>query len=327
MTTRNPYQDLPPSRFWRTAVAERDFLDTEDIWTPAFDIEPDDVVVTAGSCFAQHIGRALSRNGYGWTDFEPAPALLDSDRAKAFNYGIFSFRSGNIYTTSQLHQWISWALKRSPEPDEVWEQDGRFYDPFRPQIEPGGFASPDEMFAARANTLAAILQAVKKADILVFTLGLTEMWENGETGLSYPTCPGTIAGTFDPACHRFRNLTYPEILKSLNATLTLLRRVNPGIRVLLTVSPVPLTATADAKHVLVSTTYSKSVLRAVAGDVAEANPFVDYFPSYEIICSAPARGQFYAHNMRSVLPRGVNFVMSHFFRGLGGHRCGRGSTG
>ena len=45
--------------------------------------------------------------------------------------------------------------------------------------------------------------------------------------------------------------------------------VNPRARLLLTVSPVPLAATATPNHVLVASIHSKSVLRAVAGELAE----------------------------------------------------------
>ena len=82
---------------------------------------------------------------------------------------------------------------------------------------------------------------------------------------------------------------------------------------LLTVSPVPLTATAENRHVLVSTIHSKSILRAVAGELASRFDFIDYFPSYEIVISPPFRGMFFQNNMRSVHEQGVDFVMSHFF--------------
>ena len=65
--------------------------------------------------------------------------------------------------------------------------------------------------------------------------------------------------------------------------IELLRRVNPKSEVILTVSPVPLFATAVDRHVLVSTTYSKSVLR-VAGELLTASfEGVHYFPAYEIV--------------------------------------------
>ena len=85
---------------------------------------------------------------------------------------------------------------------------------------------------------------------------------------------------------------------------------------LLTVSPVPLTATASDKHVLTATTYSKSVLRAVAGELYDRYADIDYFPSYEIVASPWSRGFFYESNMRSVNAGGVSVVMQTF---LGEH--------
>jgi hypothetical protein len=313
----NPYQDLPPRSFWRSAVGERDPLDITDLWQPKFLLSPEQKVATAGSCFAQHIGKALAKAGFTWIDGEPAPDGLTEEEKSKFGYGVFSFRVGNIYTTALLLQWLRWALEASPQSEEVWEQNGRFYDPFRPVIEPNGFRSIVEMMAMREATLAAIRKVVTGTNLFVFTLGLTEGWLNSETGHAYPLCPGTTAGCdFDPRSHQFVNYTYPEIRADLVAAMDLMKAHNTDIRFLLTVSPVPLTATASDKHVLVATIYSKSTLRAVAGDVAAARPDTDYFPSYEIISSFPFGGRFYDPNKRTVRRDGVQFVMSQFFRSI-----------
>lgn len=307
-----PYENLPPDRFWRLAVAEREPLQISELWTPKFQIAKADRIVTAGSCFAQHIGRALAARGYHWLDAEPAPARLPEAARGRFHYGTFSFRTGNIYTTNMLAQWLEWGFGHSTPPDDLWEREGRFFDPFRPAVEPGGFVSREEALASRAVTLAAIRRAVTEADVFVFTLGLTESWQHSRSGVEYAICPGTVAGKFRPRFHRFVNHGHDAVLARMQDALALLRAANPGLRVLLTVSPVPLTATASGAHVLAATSYSKSVLRAVAGTVAEEEG-VDYFPSYEIIAGQPFRGMFYAGNLRSVLPEGVGFVMDSFF--------------
>lgn len=310
----NPYQDLDPKAFWAPSVGKRDPLEISDLWVPKWPIRPQLKIATFGSCFAQHFGRALARKGYRWFDAEPAPAGLSEELAKSFNYGVFSARTGNIYTVSLLRQWVEWALGKKPVPtDEIWEKDGRFYDPFRPNVEPNGFASHEEMLASRELTIEAFGKAVREANVFVFTLGLTESWWNKTSGYEYPMCPGTVSGTFDPDQHEFVNQNYSFIETNLRAAIQLIRSVNPRVRVLLTVSPVPLTATMSGKHVLVATMQSKSILRSVAGAVAEASPSVDYFPSYEIIASPPFGGRFYASNKRQVEQEGVDFVMSNFF--------------
>lgn len=310
----HPYENLPPDRFWRSGVADLDPLQITGLWQPKFAIKPRSRIVTAGSCFAQHFSRALLARGYRWTDFEPGPAVLTDDQRRDYNYGIFSFRTGNIYTPRMLLQWLSWALGTETPPDEVWEDAGRFHDPFRPAIEPGGFASREELFASRAVTLAAIRSAVENAHVFVFTMGLTESWQNHKTGAEYATCPGTIAGQFDPARHQFVNHRFEALRHDLTAAIRLMQGVNTRLNVLLTVSPVPLTATASGQHVLSATSQSKALLRAVAAEVCEEQDRTDYFPSFEIITHPVWQGRFFAPNRRSVLPEGVAFVMENFFR-------------
>ncbi|GGT21985.1 GSCFA domain-containing protein [Streptomyces griseoviridis] len=315
----HPYAGLPARSFWRTAVAEPDPLDITDLWTPKFTVGPDDPVITAGSCFAAHIGRALLDQGMHWYDAEPPPPGLTRAEQSARGYRRFSFRTGNIYSAAALYQWVAWALGETAPPEEVWEHDGAWYDPWRPAVEPAGFATPEDLLRSREVTLAAVRTALTRADVLVFTLGLTEVWYDEETGTALPVCPGTLRGTFDPARHVLRRHTVADVHRDLTRTLALARRANPRLRTVLTVSPVPLTATATGGHVLVATSHSKSVLRAAAGQLADDDGDIDYFPSYEIVTGFPYRAAFYEPNLRGVTPEGVRFVMTHFFRALQPH--------
>lgn len=138
-------------------------------------------------------------------------------------------------------------------------------------------AGAEEARLSRAKTARAFRRAITDADVFVFTLGLTEGWENARTGQPYAMCPGTAAGTCDPALHRFRNYRFDEIRDDLEAAFAAMRGLNPGLRILMTVSPVPLTATASGGHVLLNRIYSKSVLRAVAGDLVAEDESLDYF--------------------------------------------------
>ena len=313
----NPYSDLPPAAFWRTGVAEPGLFGLRDLWASPWQLPSDARFSTYGSCFAQHISRALVARKMGWLNGEPAPGRTPAKIAEAFNYGVFSARTGNIYTAAQLLTHVEMAAGvRDPATLELWPDGALWRDSIRPAIEPVGFASAEDLQLSRASMVRGFRRSITGADVFVFTLGLTEGWENAATGQCYPLCPGTLAGAFDPDHHRFRNYQYPDIRSSLEAAFALMWQINPNLRILLTVSPVPLTATASGQHVLSATTYSKSTLRAVAGDLASADPRIDYFPSYEIIMGAPTRAAFFEPNLRSVAPQGVDFVMSHFFRGL-----------
>lgn len=316
MSSANPYDKLPPQAFWRTGVAEAGIFGLRDLWRSPWVLPQDARFATFGSCFAQHISRALKARKMGWIDGEPAPMGTPPELATLFNYGVFSARTANIYTAAQLRLLLSMAAGETDlAGPEVWEDAGRYRDSLRPAIEPDGFASRDEAILSRQAMLRGLRRAAAQADAFVFTLGLTEGWESAG-GQPYAACPGTLGGSFDPARHRFVNYRAAAIRADLEASLGLLRRINPDIRLLLTVSPVPLTATASGAHVLVATTHSKSVLRAVAGEMAADDAGVDYFPSYEIIAGAPARACFFEPNLRSVAPQGVEVVMGHFFAGL-----------
>jgi hypothetical protein len=310
----NPYMNLPNKAFWKLSVSDRNMFDIVELWDPKFEITKNHKVVTYGSCFAQHIGNALQNKGFNWLRTELAPRGLSKSNCKKFNFNIFSARTGNIYTTSLLKQWVDWALDVKPMPDEIWERDGRFIDPFRPLVEPNGFASEVELRESQKQTKLSFKNSIIKADFFVFTLGLTESWINDIKGYEYPMCPGTIGGEFDDIKHKFENQQFQKIITNLIAAIELMLSVNPQLKFILTVSPVPLTATNSGKHVAVATMASKSILRAVADQISTNRPYVDYYPSYEIINSPIFRGTFFEPNQRSVNPVGVNFVMDSFFK-------------
>jgi hypothetical protein len=311
-----PYDTSPENAFWRLAVADRDLFDIQGLWRPKFLIKPETPVATYGSCFAQNIGRHLRSRGFTWLRTERPPIGLSEESAARFYYDVFSSRTGNIYTTSMFRQWLSWAAQERPVPEEVWEEEGRFFDPFRPVVEPDGFVSREEVLASRDHTVAAFRRSLEEAELLVFTLGQTENWYDKLTGYEFPICPGVKVGRFDPERHIFRNHRFDAVKEDLLAAVGLIRKINPELRMLLTVSPVPTTATQSGEHVVVASMQAKSILRAVAADMAHDFDHIDYFPSYELISSTAFRGVFFAANQRTISRQGIAFVMDQFAAGM-----------
>jgi hypothetical protein len=310
----NPYKSQPGKAFWLETVAKQPhFLDIHEWYTKKWPIT-NLRIATAGSCFAQHIGRHLQSSGFKFIDVEPAPPFLKKERWPEYGYGIYSARYGNIYTPRQLLQLLKRATGEFKPQESAWVLDGGFVDPFRPTIEPEPLSSVEEVEACRASHLRSVLEMFEKTDVFVFTLGLTEAWVSIEDGAVFPVCPGTKGGEFDKTKYRFVNFSYPKIVQDLDEFMQLARSINRKMRFLFTVSPVPLMATATSNQVVVATTYSKSVLRAAAGFLADKRRYADYFPSYEIISSPVMRGNFYATDMRSVVNSGVEHVMKQFFR-------------
>lgn len=308
----NPYSNLADHGFWRRSVSDVEAHRFDPVVNPRFAISSDTRVATAGSCFAQHISRSLAASGCNYFVSEAGDALPETERTRR-NFGVFSARYGNIYSTMQLNQLFDEAFGARRPDDHAWRRpDGRWVDPFRQQVEPAGFADPAEVAADRTNHLAAVRRMFEQCDLFVFTLGLTECWRALSDGSVYSSAPGVIAGDFDPARHTFDNLDVAICYAELAAFLTKLRACNADVRVLLTISPVPLIATAEDRSVVVATAYSKAVLRVVADMAWRAFDWVDYFPSYEIITGSQAHGRYYEDDAREVNRLGVAHAMRCF---------------
>lgn len=309
----SPYSNFPSRNYWKPSVAELYPLSITDLYSKKFSINIDDSVATCGSCFAQHIGKRLQKKGYNYIDVEPQPKQMLNDEAKSLGYGIYSARYGNVYTSRQLVQLFDRAFGELKF-NEVWKnKEGSFVDAFRPNLCGNGYDSEQKVLDEQKEHLANVRKMFETLDVFVFTMGVTETWVNKVTGAVYPICPGVTAGEFNPELYEFVNLDYATILDEMETFFAKLKEVNPTAKVLLTVSPVPLTATAENRHVLISTMASKAILRAVADQLYRKYDFVDYFPSYDIIMSPPFKSMFFKNNLRSIHEEGVDFVMSHFF--------------
>jgi hypothetical protein len=310
----NPYSDLPDHHFWRRMMEQTPPSKVDPVGAAAWRISTTDKVATAGSCFAQHISRTLRRQGFSYFMTETGKGLSVKERNER-QFGVYSARYGNLYTARQLIQLFDRAYGHFSPLDTAWQRpDGRFVDPFRPQVEPAGFATETEVSEAATKHLAAVRELFEQMDVFVFTLGLTEAWQRREDGAVFPLAPGVVAGDFDAGRYQFLNFGVAEVLQDIRGALRRLRSVNPRVRFIFTVSPVPLIATYEDRHVLVSTTESKAILRAAIGEAAASDAGITYFPSYEIVTGAHSRGKYFAADLRTVTDRGIGHVMHLFLK-------------
>jgi hypothetical protein len=311
----HPYMQIASHQRWRFGVADPLPAEVDPVVGSKFRIDDDERVATAGSCFAQHISRTLKREGFNFHETEASPGTLTDVEAKRRSYGVYSARYGNIYTARQLLQLFQRANGGASLRDDIWQRpDGSYIDPFRPQVEPGGFASTELVLADRERHLAAVRTMFETLDVFVFTLGLTEAWRRKADGAVLPVAPGVAGGLYDPHLYEFVNFTVDDVIGDMRQFWTALREINPSARMILTVSPVPLAATYEPRHVLTATTYSKSVLRVAAETLAAESDACVYFPSFEIITGNFNRGAYYDEDLRSVTQQGVDHVMRLFLR-------------
>ena len=91
----HPYSGKPNRQFWKREPGLDDPSLLDPVSSPEFRISPKDRVVTAGSCFAQHVARALSEAGFRHHVTERAHPIIPKKLAEAHRYGMFSARYGN----------------------------------------------------------------------------------------------------------------------------------------------------------------------------------------------------------------------------------------
>jgi hypothetical protein len=312
----SPYSDLPPRNFWKSAVAEP--TGDIDLYVPKFPITRATPIAAAGSCFAQHIARHLRKIEANLLDVEPPPGNLPDDIVEAYSYRQYSARFGNIYVVRQLLQLLDESAGARQPQNWIWQrEDGLHVDGLRPTIDPEGFDDIDELTAHRTYHLKAVARLFRQTKLLIFTFGLTESWIDQTDGTVYPTAPGVVAQPPSAARLTFHNMSFTDTMNDFLEVRAKIHALNPECRFLLTVSPVPLTATVRPAHVLLASTQSKATLRAVAGELTQAYDDIDYFPSFELISSHVSGQKYFEANLRTVNRSGVSAAMQMFMEAHG----------
>lgn len=303
----HPYKMQPNRAFWSRVVAEN--YEASDLVSDLYPLlRAGDRVASAGSCFASNIVTPIESVGFEYIRTETLPSPLNQ-LPENLGYRNFSAFYGNIYTARQFRQLIERASGEFRPSENFWLMGDQFVDPFRPGLR-YPCNSLGEYEVVQQQHLSAVKQAFTQADVTVFTLGLTEAWESKEDGSVYPTCPGTVGGVFDSQLHKFANYSVAEVVNDMTKAFTIIKGWNPKARFIVTVSPVPLVATATDQHVVTATIYSKSVLRVAAQELSQSISDVKYFPAYEIVTGPQAEHNSFEANRRDVSKEAVARVMA-----------------
>ena len=269
-------------------------------------------MASAGSCFAANLVTYIEQAGFRYFRAPGLRPLFGQIADDNYGYSRFSAGYGNIYTVRQAVQLLERAMKLfDPQEDRWILNHDTIVDPFRPGLRYPA-VSDTEFELLMAQYLNDALEVFRSANVFIFTLGLTEAWISKVDGAVFPACPGTVAGEYDPERHAFYNFTFSDVSADLDQLIALAREINPLLRFILTVSPVPLVATASNTHVIAATSYSKAVLRAAAGEAANRHPDVAYFPAYEIVTGSHAPYDFFEPDRREPSLKAVQHVMRAF---------------
>jgi thioredoxin-like negative regulator of GroEL len=245
-------------------------------FAPTFRLDYSDQIFTIGSCFARNIEIALTARGF---DVATSRLAWPDSSIEATGNDVL-----NSYGVTSIENELRWAL----DPEHPFDPDvnlleilpGRFADPNIRSIRP----SPLDTMLAYRKAITDVTRRVRDCRIVVMTLGLSEVWYDTVAHTYLNISPPRQFMAKAPDRFELHVLDFAETLQALRGVISLLKaHCREDQRVLLTVSPVPLSATYTDGDVLVANCYSKSLLRTAAEHIAAEHGHIDYFPSYESV--------------------------------------------
>lgn len=268
---------------------------------PKFKIKATDSFFCIGSCFARNIEEHLIYRGLTVLSrklFSP------SSEWPARTNGLV-----NKFTTFSILNEVEWLLD-PPNIDASMFAEAR-HGWLDLQLSPG--ATPTSLkrcVERRAYLNQDYFQRIRGADVIIITLGLNEAWRDLARGFYLNATPAKFTVNRDPSRFRAEITDVAGNVDALDRIIATLETLNPSVRIILTVSPVPLTVTFSGRDVVSANAYSKSVLLCAAQVIAQRNN-VDYFPSYEMVTMAD-RTSVFAQDCIHVNDSAVAQVISHF---------------
>ena len=292
-----------------------------ELWpkiNPSFRLKPGQTVFTIGSCFARNIEANLEALGC------KVPML--GFRLPAEEFDGPPNAAMNKFHPPAFRQCLEWTARIYDRDGVVaWEDcaplafetaEGLYFD-----LDMAATVLPAsrERFIARRQHVYDVFATAFAADCLMMTPGLIEAWRDRETGLYMYGAPYEKRMMSMPDRWAFEVLSYPRCLEDLLASIDVVRRRNPDVKVLVTTSPVPLNRTFTERDVTVANAHSKAVLRAVCDAVLLDREAVDYFPSYEMVTlSNPAMAwkQDRLHVSQGFIGKLVSYMLDNYFEGV-----------
>lgn len=237
-----------------------------------------DPVWTVGSCFSDEIGGRMAARGFAvevnplGTLYNPASICRQLRRVAA----------GEPYTAADL-----------------FEHEGLWHSPdFHTS-----FSAPaaDEALVKINGAIERLHTALPSLHTLMLTLGSARAFRSTESGEIVANCHKLPAERFTVV-----DLEVAEIVSDLSETLRMLRRQAPGLRTVITVSPI-----RHKAYGLHADRLSKARLLLAADRLCEQGE-AEYFPAYEIMNDELRDYRFYAADMIHPSETAADHIYSRF---------------
>jgi len=165
-------------------------------------------------------------------------------------------------------------------------------------------ASSKEEALNQLNQASALINtALKSSTHIIITLGTSWVYRFLSSGKIVANCHKVPQ-------HKFKKELLPitEINKSLSSIISLVRKVNPNINFIFTISPV-----RHLRDGFIENQQSKSHLISALHQIIKNQKNIFYFPSYEIMMDELRDYRFYKEDMIHPNQIAINYIWEKFY--------------
>ncbi|MEM6272053.1 MAG: GSCFA domain-containing protein [Bacteroidota bacterium] len=238
-----------------------------------------DGIVALGSCFAGQMGQRLVDRKF---------------RCLVNPFGI-------LYHPIPLIRPLLAAIQDDPALDtDLFEQEGRWRSlHFHSEISHRDRQFLEQRIAARRSLLRETLE---RSQTLILTFGTAIGFHHQERQIIVGNCHKLPAATF-----RRETSSLAELREAMEDLLTALSHFRPGLKVLLTVSPV-----RHLRSGIVANSTAKAILRTLCHELTEAHPAVAYFPAYELMLDDLRDYRFYREDLMHPTELAERYIWEKF---------------
>lgn len=236
-------------------------------------------VVLIGSCFTDNIGACM--------------------RDELFDVTVNPF--GPIYNPASVRRAVETIVEcRHVEDSELFEHEGQSHS----FLFHSRYSAPTrtESMLKMNSSIESAHKALTTAGTMIITLGTTRVFIHTTSGHVVANCHKMPAKDFEE-----RVLTLDECVNHLKALIDKARSLNPGLRIIFTVSPL-----RYLNHGAHANAISKSTLLLAIDMVIRERKDTYYFPAFEIMTDDLRDYRFYAEDMKHPSPQAVKYIYEIF---------------
>lgn len=247
-----------------------------DIPKSPFSLTYDDTFVLLGSCFSDEIGDKISEAGF---DVE-------------------SNTFGTLFHPTAMANIIEASLNNSESVD-VYQRDDLF---FSWDAASKIYATSEEELITKVLESRRLFSAkIKNAGVIVFTFGTAWKYELSSTNKVVGNCHKAPQSLFNKSLS-----TVQEMKSEWENVLSILRKLNPTVKIIFTISPV-----RHIKDGLIENNRSKSRLIELVNEFISLSDTY-YFPSYEILIDELRDYRFYSDDFVHPNKKAIQYIWENF---------------